>query len=249
MKTVKAFFDDFTFHARVMPIIVLFMPILVIGVTKGILQASWFESAVTSFIGLSFLSITSKIARNLGKEYEKRMYKQLGGMPSTIVLRFSDDTFDDITKQRYHKKLNQLQGLTLPLNKDGETVADDQQYISASNVLRNYANTNRDKEPLVYQELKEYNYWRNLYGTKRIALLLYLMIALKEILLLEEFSLTDAFLHPYPDYICLIVILTCIIVLIFFVNQKTVIQKGFDYAKSLAEVCERMPVDMESKVL
>lgn len=244
MEKVKEFFDDFTFHARVMPIIVLLMPVIVIGIIKGILQDTWLESAAISFLGLSFLSITSKIARNLGKEYEKRMYKQLGGMPSTIVLRFSDNTFDDITKQRYHQKLNQFQGLTLPLNKASETADDDQQYISASNILRNYANSNRDKEPRVYQELKEYNFWRNLYGTKRIALCFYVIIALREIFMQGSFSLKDAFLYPYPDYICLIVMIICIAVLLFFVNQKTVIQKGFDYAKSLVEVCERIPEDI-----
>lgn len=245
MEKVKSFFDDFSFHARVMPIIVLLMPLIVISIIKGSLQGSWFENTAICFLGLSFLTITSKIARNLGKKYEKEMYKQLGGMPSTIVLRFSDDTIDDITKQRYHKKLNQFQGLNLPLNKDSETADDDQQYIYASNILRNYANSNQEKEPRVYQELKEYNFWRNLYGTKFIALFIYSIIALREILIQESFSLKDAFFYPYPDYICLIATIICIAVLVFFVNQKTVIQKGFDYAKSLVEVCERIPEDIK----
>ena len=165
-------------------------------------------------------------------------------MPSTIILRFSDDTLDDITKQRYHNKLNHFQGLTLPINKASETAADDQQYRSASNILRNYANSNRDKEPRVYQELKEYNFWRNLYGTKRIALFIYFIIAFREYLVTECFSLKDAFLQPYPDYICLIIMIICITVLIFFVNQKSVVQKGFDYATALIEVCERIPEDI-----
>lgn len=244
MQRIKDFFDDFTFHARVMPIVVLLMPIIAIGIIKGILQDSWFESTIIVALGLCFLSITSKIARNLGKEYEKRIYKQLGGMPSTIILRFSDDTLDDITKQRYHNKLNHFQGLTLPINKASETAADDQQYRSASNILRNYANSNRDKEPRVYQELKEYNFWRNLYGTKRIALFIYFIIAFREYLVTECFSLKDAFLQPYPDYICLIIMIICITVLIFFVNQKSVVQKGFDYATALIEVCERIPEDI-----
>ena len=36
---------------------------------------------------------------------------------------------------------------------------------------------------LVYQELKEYNFWRNLYGTKGIALVVYLLIIVREITL------------------------------------------------------------------
>lgn len=78
MDKIKGFFDDFTFHARVMPIIVLLMPVIIIGIHSGIVQDSWLEGVVLSSISLVFLTITSKIARNLGKEYERKMYKQLG---------------------------------------------------------------------------------------------------------------------------------------------------------------------------
>ncbi|WP_196600990.1 hypothetical protein [Pectinatus frisingensis] len=247
MDKFKSFFDDFTFHARVMPVIVVLAPIIMIGLIKGIIQYNWGENSALIFLSLVFLTIFSKIARNIGKGYEKKMYAKLGGMPTTIVLRFSDNTFDDITKQRYHKKLNQFRGLNLPLDKSNENADDDQQYISATNILRNYANSNHDKEPRVYQELKEYNFWRNLYGTKGIALFLYLVIAIREIILKGIISLNQAFLHPYPDYIALIIMVLCIVSIVLFVNKKTVTQKGFDYAKTLIEVCERIPTDICEK--
>ena len=56
-------------------------------------------------------------------------------------------------------------------------------FFNVSNILRNYANSNRNKEQRVYQELKEYNFWRNLYGTKGIALVVYLLIIVREITL------------------------------------------------------------------
>jgi len=71
MGKVKEFFDDFTFHARVMPIIVLLIPIIILGILNGIVQDSWLDGAILSAVSLTCLSITSKIARNLGKEYEK----------------------------------------------------------------------------------------------------------------------------------------------------------------------------------
>jgi len=52
--------------------------------------------------------------------------------------------------------------------------------VTISNILRN---SNRNKEQRVYQELKEYNFWRNLYGTKGIALVVYLLIIVREITL------------------------------------------------------------------
>ena len=93
-------------------------------------------------------------------------------------------------------------------------------------------------------EIKEYNFWRNLYGTKGIALSLYLIIFIREIIIKGTVSLKELFLYPYPDHIALIVIVLCIVFVVFFVNQKTVKQKGFDYAKTLIEVCERIPVNI-----
>ncbi len=203
MNKVKNFFDDFTFHARVMPIMVVTMPIVIAAISKGILQGGWSENTGLILLSLVYFTMTSKIARNLGKSYEKKMYQQLGGMPSTIVLRFSNDTFDEVTKKRYHKKLNQFDGLVLPLDASDETSDTDLQYISASNILRNYANSNRNKEQRVYQELKEYNFWRNLYGTKGIALVVYLLIPVREITLHGTIDIKNIFLNPYPDYVVL----------------------------------------------
>ena len=227
MNKVKNFFDDFTFHARVMPIMVVTMPIVIAAISKGILQGGWSENIGLILLSLVYFTMTSKIARNLG-------------MPSTIVLRFSNDTFDEVTKKRYHKKLNQFDGLVLPLDASDETSDTDLQYISASNILRNYANSNRNKEQRVYQELKEYNFWRNLYGTKGIALVVYLLIIVREITLHGTIDIKNIFLNPYPDYVVLILMTLYAVTFVLFVNKQTVIIKAFDYAKSLIEVCERI---------
>lgn len=43
-------------------------------------------------------------------------------------------------------------------------------------------------------------------------------------------------MHPYPDYIALIITILSIGSIIFYVNKKSVEQKGFGYAKALIEV-------------
>lgn len=236
----KKFFDNFTFHARVMPVIVLLLPLIALGILKKVIHTEWTESTILISFSLVFLTITSKIARNLGKQFENQMYKQLGAKPTTIVLRFSDKLFDNVTKQRYHKKLNAFDGLNLPMNKEDETLEDDDQYNAAANILRNYANLNREKEYRVYQELKEYNFWRNLYGTKRFAIAIYSFIAIREIVMIKKFDIKQIFLQPYPNYVVFIIMLLFIVFIILFINQRTVEQKAFDYAKTLVEVCERI---------
>lgn len=93
MDKIKNFFDDFTFHARVMPIMVVSLPIALMAISKGVLQGDWPKNAGLILLSLVFFTMTSKIARNLGKSYEKKMYQQLGGMPSTIVFACSRETF------------------------------------------------------------------------------------------------------------------------------------------------------------
>ena len=46
--------------------------------------------------------MTTYITRGLGKSYEEKMYKELGGMPTTIIFRFAGNIIDDIFKLKYH---------------------------------------------------------------------------------------------------------------------------------------------------
>lgn len=80
----------------------------------------------------------------------------------------------------------------------------------------------------------------NLYGTKGIALVVYLLIIVREITLHGTIDIKNIFLNPYPDYVVLILMTLYAVTFVLFVNKQTVIIKAFDYAKSLIEVCERI---------
>ena len=46
--------------------------------------------------------------------------------PTTIILRYSNNLIDEISKDRYHKKLNEkVKGLRLPIKKENEVKEDD----------------------------------------------------------------------------------------------------------------------------
>ena len=241
MEKLKSFFDDFTFYARIMPILVIFLPIIILGCIKGIITSEITETALYSVIYIVFITFISKFARNRGKQCEKNMYKELGGMPTTILMRFTDNTINKISKKKYHEILNsKLDGIELPLSLQDEVQESDQMYEAAINWLRNYANSNKKTEFMVYQELKEYNFWRNLYGIKSIALVLYLVIGVRELFLIEDFDLFSMIKCPYPKYISFWCMIISIILVIFVVNKNIVKSKAFDYAKALIEVCERL---------
>lgn len=241
MENIKKYFDDFTFHARVMPVLVIMLPIIILGICKGTISSNIIDVSLYVIVSIIFLTFTSKIARECGKRNENKMYLELGGMPTTIILRYSNNILDAVTKKRYHKKLNRIvNGVNLPISEKDENVESDEQYKSAMNWLRNYANTHRKTEPRVYQELKEYNFWRNLYGSRFIAGGLYLLIAMREFILINNFDIKKMVVQPYPIYVSFLIMLLSIILLLCSVNKKTVKRKAFDYAKALVEVCERL---------
>lgn len=231
MKNLNNYFDEFNIQARIMPALIVALPIYAYFIIKGILDVNFIETIKNSFISVLCISIYYRIIRNLGKKQEERIFNELGAKPTTIILRYSDKRIDKITKNRYHKKLNEkIQGLRLPTNEDKEKNESDELYESAGNWLRNYANNNRDAEYRVYQELKEYNFWRNLYGGKWIIVISSLMIIIVE--LFQNKLECDRIVIGLMILIIFIT-LTCL-------NKKIVKEKAFDYARSLVEVCERL---------
>ena len=239
MKDLKEFFDDFNIHARITPALISVLPVYLYLIIIGLNEFRIIEVIKNSFIAILLIALYYRIVRNLGKNFERKMYKELGGKPTTIVLRYSDNNFDEITKTRYHKKLNKkIANLNLPTSREEERQETDILYESAINWLRNYANTNRIVEERTYQELKDYNFWRNLYGSKWIIVLSCVICIIIEVIRL---MLSVNNLNELSNYIINVLIMSGIcIFLCIVINKKTVKNKAFDYAKTLVEVCERI---------
>lgn len=248
IKAIRETFDDFVITARIKPALTAGFPFLLMVFYNGIVKSKWMEAGIGLALSLVVISFIAYIVRELGKTYEEKFYKDLGGIPTTIILRFDDDTIDNITKVKYHKWLNKkIPDLQLPVSKEEEDLdsQSDSKYESATKHLRTYANSHREQYPRVYQELKKYNYWRNLYGCKWYALSLYVILAIREILLVDQFSIRDVFLKPIPKYTLLIVLIVWGILFCSIVTKMTVKRNAFDYAKTLLEVVDAMSVDLD----
>lgn len=204
------------------------------------LYLQWNKQNETEII---FIAFSAYIARELGKNYEGKMFEELGGMPTTIILRFSDNKIDDVSKVKYHQWFNNnFADVSLPMSLTEETAdsTSDEKYISAMTFLRTYANSNRDKFPRVYQELKKYNFWRNLYGCKILATVSYTILLLREFVVIDSFSLKEMFTALFPKYVVLVGLLIWIFLFCSIVTQKTVKRNAFDYAKTLLEIIENL---------
>lgn len=241
-KFLKETIDDFNLHARVVPALIIALPVYIYLMLKHIIALNFVDTILTnSGIFLLLIIVFYKVIRNLGKKYEKKMYKELMAKPTTIILRYSNNLIDEISKDRYHKKLNEkVKGLRLPIKKENEVKEDDIKYESAINWLRKYANSNRDKEPRVYQELKDYNFWRNLYGGKVLIICSCLICIMIEIINLMEYGIKQLVNTPYPIIMPILVMTIILILSCLIINKKVVKSKAFDYAKTLLEVCDNL---------
>ena len=240
---IKKYFDDFVFAARVMPAATAGLPLLVLSAYRGFIENSWSEGSVTFAIAIILIAFLSYIAREWGKNYEGKMYKELGAMTTTIILRFADNKISSISKLRYHKWFNDnlTEGqLPMSLSEEQEDSMSDEKYIAAMTFLRTHVNSNRDKFPRVYQELKKYNFWRNLYGCKFLSIVTYLVLILREFIIIDSFNLKEMIVEPFPKYIVFGGLFIWMLLFCSIVTKKTVKRNAFDYAKTLIETIENL---------
>ena len=198
--------------------------------------------SISFFLFIVIAYFISKVVRERGKKVEQNMYKKLGAMPTTIIMRFSDNHIDAISKRRYHEILRRHFKIDLPLVGEYETKDSDELYAAAMNQLRIWANNNRDIAPRVYTELKEYNFWRNLYGMKTSSLILYVFLIISELYRIFTIDRAAPTLGlVFSKQFCSVWILLISAILAFaLVKKSTVQQRAFDYAKALIESCTQI---------
>lgn len=245
----KLLIDGFTFYARVLPAVVCALPLFLTSVINIAANGFNLENIILVVVLFAAVAFGTNIVRRLGKAREKKLYENLGAMPTTIIQRFSDTRINTVSKKQYHSKLNKKYGLKLPLSPDEEHLPDDDEgYRAAADSLRNLANSNRDKYPRVYQELKEYNFFRNLYGLKWYAFAVYVLLAAAKIYKLVRASISiqsaydilDMLVKPSRNTASVYIYLIAIVLFLLFVTSSSVKERAFDYAKALIEVCENL---------
>lgn len=205
---------------------------------------SWSKFGLTSVIATTAIPVlvfaAADIARRLGKHIEERIYAELGGKPSLVMLRSSDTTFDAATKAQYRAFLSLKIAQPVPSEQDerDDPKAVDAFYERAGGWLRE--NT-RDttKFPVLFNENIIYGFRRNLLGLKWPALTLNAAIVLLCLTLLYRKGIVDT--EDDVTVRLLIVLVFAVIHAIymtFAVGKKSVVDASRTYARQLLLSCE-----------
>lgn len=238
MKVIELFTDSYERKARLYPAIVVLAPLLVflVGVSPKLQMTT---VAITTFASLGGLFLLSQVGR--GRHKEGLLYRRWGGVPSVVVLRHSDRRVDQYTKRRYHGFLASNVPGTKILDTQEEAanaVDADEIYRAWSSYLRN--NT-RDKQrfPLVYTELVNYGYRRNLWALKPFAIFLIIVAIIAATCLLTVPRLSGL----VPVIVLVMTLGVCCLLTLFWlfiVNTDWVKTVADSYAARLVESCDSL---------
>lgn len=163
--------DQFSRSTRLKPALLVILPIagavaaigLSYSVVMGVVAAPLAAAGATLLL--------AQIGRDFGSRKQPYLFGLWEGKPSTSLLRHRDERINAITKARYHAVLARILNTPAPTveeeRKDPKSA--DVSYEAFGDLLRERT---RDTKafPLVYQELMNYDFRRNLWGMKPLAI-------------------------------------------------------------------------------
>jgi len=236
-------FDNYELKARIFPAVLTAMPF-------GVSFVIWYPDIIGSFessiiftvVILILLFSLAKVVRERGKRIQNNLLDEWGDFPTTIILKYSDDTLDVNTKKRYHRYLNsKISEIKLPTTKEQE-LKDPKlyngNYRSAVRWLLEKAR-DHNQYPLVYQENINYGFSRNLLGMKYFGVtfsILSFFFNIFHIYWFSHFSYEELLLIKVVSSLSASLIFLGFWV--FFVKKDWVTKTAWTYAEVLLSICE-----------
>lgn len=235
-------FEHYAIHARFKPVFVAIFP-FVLTILAWCPQAKTIlGGAMTLLISFGIMTFISIYISNLGNDLQDKYFEKWGGAPTTLLLLPNNGELDAYTKQRYFTWLNErCSNLNLPEEIDGMADSETlyEKIRSAVNFMREYT---RDKKtyPQVYNDNVSYGFARNIVSIKYAGLLVALVSVLANCLFIY-FSYVSVE-SASSNAMGMVAILSSILSGVVFglvLSERFVKRRGFRYARTLFEVCDK----------
>jgi len=228
--------NKYELNARIYPIIITLIPLLVIGIYFSIDYKNIYSAlgGIGLFTLLSF--VFGQLGRDNGKRAEKKLWNDWGGAPTTQILRLTNDILNINTKKKAHQVLYEKTNIG-SYDMENIEASDkdraDEIYDAWCYYLRKQT---RDisKYKLIYLENINYGFRRNLWGIKSLGII---FVVLSLIIITTHSYLNNQILEV-PNYLLWVTLILLIFLLLFWV---TVVTKdwirivAFAYAERLIE--------------
>ncbi|MUH04046.1 hypothetical protein [Commensalibacter melissae] len=182
---IKLFFNEYNLKARCIPVVIACFPIL--ALLTSFLDLNKFliaNSIVISIFTIVIMFLLSLYTRSKGRQLEKDLVKDWGGLPTTRFLRHRDKTIDKIEKQKIYQKIEDNLTDKIPTEDEEKSNPEeaDKQYNIIVNTLRMKT---RDEEYciLLYENIL-YGFFRNSLALKKISLFISISIIIGLLIIL-----------------------------------------------------------------
>jgi len=169
--------DAYERKARVYPALLVGLPCALFGIVIGVTETAWWPTVVGAALASGFYVAAAQIGRTLGKNKEKELYDLWGGKPTTHLLRHCGPV-NPVRLARIHGQLEALIRTSMPTAQDevADSVGADAVYESAVDAIRVRARDHR-QFPLLFKELCNYGFRRNLWALRPWGLGIALIVA------------------------------------------------------------------------
>lgn len=232
--------DIYNLKARLVPAIVATAPALALAVMLVTWRDLGLTDAVIVVAVTALLVVFADLARRFGKRVESGIHKELGGKPSTTLLRHRDDTLDPMTKNRYRTYLARRVGETAPTAED-EKNSPAQADAFYERCIHWLIEKTRDatKFSILFNENVTYGFRRNIYGLRWFGLAVNAAVV---VLCVINYYSGDVFGISSDLDKTLIGVVTFALIhggyLIVFATRSSVIDASKEYARRLLLSCE-----------
>jgi len=161
--------DSYTVKARYYPTMIVVAPMCLVVLSLASGQLDLLKSIGVGIVsGLGLVFVMDQVGRDSGRNKQSHLFRQWGGVPTTVLLRHQDHTIGGPTKERYHCILSKLlPDLDIPSAQqemENQSRADEV-YASCTEFLKE-ATRDSAKFPLIFQENSNYGFRRNLWVMK-----------------------------------------------------------------------------------
>ncbi len=169
---MASFFDNYSRNARLLPAFICAIPASITFAAFGSSVSAAIATVIGGASALGLTALLAQLGRDRGKSKEAGLFTIWGGKPSVAKLRHRNNSINPHTKSRYISKARGLlPEIAWPTSDEERTdpIGSDQKYEALSNFLLERTRDSK-KYPLVYAELVNYGFRRNLWGLKPIGI-------------------------------------------------------------------------------
>jgi hypothetical protein len=158
--------DEYERQARLYPALLTMLPVGVLAIAMFPSPPSWWKGVAGLAASGAVAYLATHLARPLGRRKQDELFKQWGGMPTTLLLRYGGAA-NRAHVASLHQAIGQAVGTDLP-TEDEEALdphGADGRYEAAIERLKEMTR-DRNRFPLVFSENCGYGFRRNLYGLR-----------------------------------------------------------------------------------